>query len=165
MASWQLEWHDEWVTKVNRLAIALTLHQVFWVMQYLDGQWVATCSREERHELAAAAVTHLFGWLGWLRSQELFSLTWGDIKVTGPADGPRIGLAPGIGAIELRLLPETKSSRTKVADVIISYLCASGLAPRTMGGAPPLPLASSGQHGSGHSGPGWTPMDQQLFPT
>jgi hypothetical protein len=109
--------------------IALTLRQVFWVMQYLDSQWVASHSRDQRRELAAAAVTHLFGWLGWLRSQELFSLTWGDIKVTGPADGPRIGLATGIGVIELRLLPKTKSSRTKVADVIISYLCASGLAP------------------------------------
>jgi hypothetical protein len=81
--------------------ITLTLRQVFWVMQYLDAQWVTSRSRDKRRELAAAAVTHLFGWLGWLRSQELFSLTWGDIKVTGPADGPRIGLAPGIGAIEL----------------------------------------------------------------
>jgi hypothetical protein len=102
--------------------IALTLCQVFWVMQYLDAQWVASHSRDEHRELAVAAVTHLFGWLGWLRSQELSSLTWGDIKVTGPADGPRIGLVPGIGVIELRLLPETKSSRMKVADVIISRI-------------------------------------------
>jgi hypothetical protein len=110
--------------------IALTLHQVLWVMQYLDAQWIALHSRDERQELAAAVVTHLFGWLRRLHSQELFSLTWGDIKVTGPADGPHIGLAPGISAIELHLLPKTKSSRTKVANVIVSYLCSSGLAPR-----------------------------------
>jgi hypothetical protein len=35
----------------------------------------------------------------------------------------------GVGVIELRLLPETKTNRTKVADVVISYLCASGLTP------------------------------------
>ena len=34
-----------------------------------------------------------------------------------------------MGAVELRLLPETKSNRIKVADVVLSYLCASGLAP------------------------------------
>ena len=63
------------------------------------------------------------------RSVELFSLRWTDLKLTRPGDGPRIGLPRGVGAIELRLLPETKSNRTKVADVVISYLCASGLAP------------------------------------
>jgi hypothetical protein len=31
-----------------------------------------------------------------------------------------VGLAPGIGVIELRLLPETKTNRTKVADIVIA---------------------------------------------
>jgi hypothetical protein len=109
----------------SKSPIALTLRQVLWIMRFLDSQWEATRTLPE---LAVAAVTHLLGWLGWLRSQELFSLTWGHVKVTGPMDGPHIGLAPGISAIELCLLPETKCSRTKVADIIISYLCASGLA-------------------------------------
>ena len=59
--------------------ITLTLRQVLWVMHYLDAQWIALHSRDEHRKLAVVAVTHLLGWLGWLRSQELFSLTWGDI--------------------------------------------------------------------------------------
>jgi hypothetical protein len=109
--------------------IALTLHQIRWIMAHLDGLWLTSASPFERREIAAAGVVNLLGWLGWLRSQELFSLKWEDVKITRPTAGPRIGLPPGVGAIELRLLPETKSTRTKVADIIISYLCASGLAP------------------------------------
>lgn len=109
--------------------IALTLKQICWIMSHLDSLWRATSRSMDRREIAAAGVTNLIGWLGWLRSDELFSLTWGDLTITRPPDGPRIGLPAGVGALELRLLPETKSSRTRVADVIISYLCASGLSP------------------------------------
>jgi hypothetical protein len=109
--------------------IALTLRQVLWIMSRLDLLWAECRTQSDRRDVAAAAVTHLFGWLGWLRSQELFSLTWGDLRITRPRDGPRVGLPVGIGVIELRLLPETKSNRTKVADVVISYLCGSGLMP------------------------------------
>ena len=113
----------------SRPPIALTLQQVLWVLEYLETLWAQATSPAIRREVAAAAVTHLLGWLGWLRSVELFSLKWMDLKLTRPAHGPRIGLPLGVGAIELRLLPETKSNRTKVADVVISYICASGLAP------------------------------------
>jgi hypothetical protein len=58
---------------------------------------------------------------------ELFSLSWGDVEVTEPADGPTLGLPVGMGVILLRLLAETKSNRTRVADIVLSYLCASGL--------------------------------------
>jgi hypothetical protein len=109
--------------------VALTLRQVLWVMSHLDRARHQDSSCHQRRDVAAAAVAHLLGWLGWLRSVELFSLTWGDVTITPPPHGARIGLPSGVGAIELRLLPETKSSRTKVADVVISYLCASGLAP------------------------------------
>jgi hypothetical protein len=109
--------------------IALTLCQVLWILARLDSCWVLCWSPLSRREVAAAAVTHLLSWLGWLRSRELFSICWGDVRITRPSQGPTIGLGLGIGAIELRLLPDTKGSRTKVADVIISYLCASGLNP------------------------------------
>jgi hypothetical protein len=109
--------------------VALTLRQIRWIMTHLDGLWLTCVSRSAKREIAAAGVVNLFGWLGWLRSKELFSLKWEDVLVTRPADGPRVGLPPGVGVIELRLLPETKSARTRVADVVISYLCASGLAP------------------------------------
>jgi hypothetical protein len=109
--------------------IALTLPQVLWIMARLDYLWSVSATRNERRDIAAAAVANLLGWLGWLRSRELFSLTWENVTITRPAHGPRIGLPLGVGAIELRLLPETKTTRTKVADVVISYVCASGLAP------------------------------------
>jgi hypothetical protein len=98
-------------------------------MLYLEEQWKACRETPESQEIAAAAVTNLISWLSWLQSQELFSLTWGDNKVTRPRDGPYVGLPLGVGVIEMRLLPETKSNGTKVADVVISYVCASGLTP------------------------------------
>jgi hypothetical protein len=62
-----------------------------------------------------------------------------------------------VGIIELRLLPETKSSHTKVADIVISYLCASGLAPglwlerlhRLWSNAKPHDLLIKGDDGRG----------------
>jgi hypothetical protein len=107
--------------------IALTLRQVLWVMQHLNAKWEECKTPTGRREIAAAAVAHLFAWLGWLRSVELFSLTWDDVTLTRPRHGPRVGLALGIRVIELRLLPETKTNRTKVADIVIAYACASGL--------------------------------------
>lgn len=62
--------------------IALTLWQILWIMNYLDTRWHQTRSYVDQCEIAVAAVTHLLGWLGWLHSVELFSLTWGDICVT-----------------------------------------------------------------------------------
>jgi hypothetical protein len=62
--------------------IALTVRQVLWIMAYLETQWKTRRGVPERREIAAAAVTNLIGWLGWLQSQELFSLTWGDVTMT-----------------------------------------------------------------------------------
>jgi hypothetical protein len=113
----------------SRPPIALTPPQVLWMVRWLDTRWAAASSLSDRQDTAAAAVAHLLLWLGWLRSSETFSLCWADIEITHPKDGPCRGLPSGVGVIELRLLPETKSNRTRVADVVISYLCASGLAP------------------------------------
>jgi hypothetical protein len=49
------------------------------------------------------------------------------VRITSPLHGPRVGLAMGTGVLELRLLHETKSNRTKVADFVIAYACALGL--------------------------------------
>ena len=113
----------------SRPSIALTPSQISWMMRWLDARWVTHPSPSDRRDTAAAAVAHLTLWLGWLRSTETFSLTWDDVEVIRPCDGPRWGLPSGVGVIELRLLPETKSNRTRVANVVVSYLCASGLAP------------------------------------
>jgi hypothetical protein len=80
----------------SKRPIALTLQKVLWISAYLETQWKARRGVPERRKIAAA-MTDLIGWLGWLQSQELFSLTWGDVTVTQPKDGPRLGLLAGVG--------------------------------------------------------------------
>ena len=109
--------------------IALTLKQTLWIMDFLDAHWASASTLGACHEIVAATVTHLLGWLAWLQSVELIFLTWADVTITHPGSGPTIGLPTGIGALELHLLPKMKSDQTKVVDVVISYVCASGLSP------------------------------------
>ncbi len=77
-------------------------------------------------ELALAGLANLFLWLGWLRSSKTFGLHWHDLQTTEPADGPLDDLPVGCGVLHYRLLPETKSSRTKRADLAIAYATLSG---------------------------------------
>ncbi len=81
----------------------------------------------EQYILVAAQVAELCGWLGWLRSMECFSLQRGDFSLIRPEDSVRAGLPPSTGAVQLSLLPETKSSRSVTADVVIAWCTASGL--------------------------------------
>lgn len=77
-----------------------------------------------------AAVAHLLAWIGWRQAEELVSLQWSAIKIICPALGPSVGLALGMGAIELWFLPKTKLNWTKIAEVVvISYVSASSLVP------------------------------------
>ena len=77
--------------------------------------------------IAKAGFLNLVLWLGWLRSNEALSLRWCDIDVIHPRHGDREDFPPNMGALCLRLLPATKASRTRTADVVISYTCCSGL--------------------------------------
>jgi hypothetical protein len=43
---------------------------------------------------------------------ETFSLTYEDIVVVEPPDGPTYELPPGVGMVLLRLLPQTKTNGT-----------------------------------------------------
>jgi hypothetical protein len=79
--------------------IARTLRQVLWIMAYLETQRQAFRGIPAHRKIAAAAVTNLIRWLGWLQSQELFSLTWGDVTVTRPKVGPCLGLPAGVGRV------------------------------------------------------------------
>jgi hypothetical protein len=74
-----------------------------------------------------AAMTYLFAYLGWLRGQETFRITWGDVAIVKPMDGPTLGLLVGIGTLMINILPHTKSSQPATADVITAYHTASGL--------------------------------------
>ena len=119
----------KWMGDNSKPPITLTHKQTLWIMDFLDARWASISSLGVCHEIAVAAVTHLLGWLAWLWSVELFSLTWADVTITHPGSGPTIGLPAGIGALELHLFPKTKSDQMKMADVVISYVCASGLSP------------------------------------
>jgi len=110
-----------------RPAMALYHRHIKWNQRYRTDVFERTSDPHVAYEWAAAQVVELFGWLGWLRGGEIFSLEWDDITVIPPSEGPRHNLPVGAGAILLRLNPSTKSDRTKTADVVIAYRTASGI--------------------------------------
>jgi hypothetical protein len=93
----------------------------------LDSLYHTAVSEDARHEFATAACANLLAWLGWLRGGELFGICIPDLSITLPAQGPTLGLPPGVGVIQVRLAAETKSNPTCTADVIAAHMCGSGL--------------------------------------
>jgi hypothetical protein len=97
----------------------------------LDEQFLMTYRRaqtpQERHAAALGGFANLILWLGWLRAGETFTLTWKDVVIVHPLEGPTVGLPAGVGMVGLRLTPETKSSRAKTSDVVLAYSTVSGL--------------------------------------
>ena len=81
----------------------------------------------QRYNIVAAEVAELIGFLGWIRGGECFSLRRSDVVLIPPSEGLSYGLPSGVGAVLLQLLPETKSSRTLQADVVVSWQTSSGL--------------------------------------
>jgi hypothetical protein len=106
---------------------ALRFPHIVFLNEQFELSFQAATNSDARHEAAAAGTANLLFWLGWLRSNEGFSLTREDIEVTPPMQGPKKGLPPGVGVIEIRLLPETKTSTAAIADIIVAYTCWSGL--------------------------------------
>ena len=84
-----------------------------------------------RREIALAGLATVLLWLGWLRRNEAFGLRWCDVNVTSPVYSALLDLPAGTGALQLRLKPETKSSRHRTADMWVAYTSASGLSPGT----------------------------------
>jgi hypothetical protein len=100
-------------------------------IKFLDGcyqeQYRLATTATARHEAATAGSVNLVFWLGWLRSREGFSLERANVTQVAPLDGPLVGLPLGVGVVSLRLLPETKTNPSRIADVIIAHTCWSGL--------------------------------------
>ena len=94
--------------------------------QYFDTNYLAATLREDRRRWAMAGLANALLWLAWLRSSELFGLRWMDVECIPPADGPRHDLPPNVGALLLRLGEETKTSRSRTADVPVAYTTLSG---------------------------------------
>lgn len=110
-----------------RPSVALLDQHIRAMLTHLDGEYRGACTPYQRRHFALAGFATLLLWLGWLRSGELLSLHWDDVRVTEPEDGPTLALPQGCGAVQLYLKPETKSHRFKRADVIMAYKTLSGL--------------------------------------
>ena len=76
---------------------------------------------------AQAGLTNILLWLSWLRGGELFDIQWKDVDLIWPGEGGSLDLPLDLGAVLLRLRPETKSSRTRTADLAICMTTALGL--------------------------------------
>ena len=106
---------------------ALQAVHIHFIEAHLDKAFLAATDPVIQHELACAGSAHLMSFLGWLRSQETFSVSRSDVTITSPSQGPTRGLPPNVGAIELRLKENTKSDQSLTADIIIAYTTLSGL--------------------------------------
>jgi hypothetical protein len=107
----------------------LLLHHIIWMEKHFKALFANAVERCGRVDACRAAPTLGLAYLAWLRALETFGLTWGDVTVTNPTDGPTLGLPFGIGVIQLKLLAQTKSNQAAAADMIIAYTSASGLLP------------------------------------
>lgn len=108
---------------------ALKDRHVRWLDNDLDRRYRAARTNLARQELARAGLLNLVLWLGWLRSAEAFNTSHDSTICVLPGDGPTVDLPPNIGLLLFQLLPETKSSRTITADVVIAFQTLSGFHP------------------------------------
>ena len=94
---------------------ALLYRHIQYLLESLERRYGQAQHSAERSEICRAALATLFAWLAWLRGTELFSLHFSDVDVTLPGDGAKLDVDSSFGA--LRLQPDTKSSRSRTADV------------------------------------------------
>lgn len=103
---------------------------LFRHVQYMDrtfeSNYQSASSWDSKRRWAMAGSANLVLWLGWLRSAETFGLSWNDLSLVLPPDGPTHDLPEGLGMVLLRLLAQTKTNRTATADVVIAYCTRSG---------------------------------------
>jgi hypothetical protein len=110
-----------------KAAVPLLDKQVRWMDNYWRTQLLAPTTNKVKREACRAAITNLSAWKGWLRAAECFGVKWGHTSVTPPAEGPTLGLPPGIGTVGYRLLDQTKSSQARTVDMVMAYTTASQL--------------------------------------
>lgn len=106
---------------------SLLLRHISFLDSHLHGRYETETDPLQQREFALAGLFNLLLWLGWLRASEVIGLCWEDIHITPPQDGPQLDLPVGVGAVRLRLRPETKSNRASRADMILAYQSASRL--------------------------------------
>ena len=115
------------VGTATRPAAPLLDRHVRGIDKDLETRYLSATTLSLRAELCKAALANLSLWLGWLRSMECFNLLWRDVHVTRPRDYALKEMPPFVGVVVLDLLPETKTERTRTADVVLAYRTMSGL--------------------------------------
>lgn len=108
-------------------ATALLFRHVFFMDSYFLANYRASTTDASRRRWALAGLANALFWLGWFRSSEVFNLTYNDVDVVPPRDGPTYDLPPNLGMVLCRLLPQTKTNRTSTADIVMAYSTLSGL--------------------------------------
>ena len=78
-------------------------------------------------EIAWSATINLISWMGWLRATECFDVQWSNLVLTIPCEGTIYGLPPKVGVIQMFLDPQTKTDRTKIANIIVAWTAGLGL--------------------------------------
>lgn len=73
---------------VSKKSTALRFPQIRFLDAQFESSYLAATTPAGRHEAAAAGTANLIFWLGWVRSNEGFSLTWEDIEITPPLPAP-----------------------------------------------------------------------------
>ena len=112
----------------SKPAVALLDRQVRHLNDDLEKRFTSgTLLRSAKLEIARAATVNLVSWMGWLRATECFDMRWSDLALTLPGEGAIHGLPPEVGVIQMFLDPQTKTDRTKIADVIVAWTTGSGL--------------------------------------
>lgn len=107
-------------------ATPLLFRHVLYMDRTFNANYKSASSLQSKRQWAMAGVANLILWLGWLRSTETFSLTWADVSMVLPEDGPSQDLPLGMGMVLLQLLAQTKTNRSATADVVIAFTTKSG---------------------------------------
>jgi hypothetical protein len=113
----------------TRPSVALPLQHILFNQEFRAQQVTGNPDSVAAWQYASANSAELFAWCGWNRAEQNFQLQTEDVTFCLPEHGEHFALPPGVGALFLRLAPETKYSPDKQADVILSSYCASGLQP------------------------------------
>jgi hypothetical protein len=108
-------------------SLALLHRHVAWIDGHLDASFCSATTMEARREFALAGLANCGAWMAWLRGGELFGLEWAGVRVIEPEMASAHDLPTGTGAVQWNLLPETKTNRTSVADVVMAYSSSAGL--------------------------------------
>jgi len=105
------------------------LERHIWKLDHdLNAQFLS-CTASMKRVIALGGFANLTLWLTWVRSSELFSLTFADIHAFAPYLWMIHDLPFNCGMLGFQLLPETKSSPSQKADILIAHQTKSGFKP------------------------------------